>query len=175
MEPPGEEFTCPVCLDILQEPHLTTCCGNHHICRVCMDEVQAATKTCPLCKAKPFVGFINKLFERQMRELKVYCINKKEGCSWIGGYGKLDEHLNIRENDGECKFLIVECSVSVKCKKQLFRKDLADHESNHCEYRQVRCMYCGFVSTYQEVMNSHVNMCTKYPVLCPMFKSNVSA
>ena len=124
LEPP-EELTCPVCLDILQEPHLTiaTCCGNHYICKVCMEKVQKASKTCPLCKVKPFVGFINKYFERQLHDLKVYCIIKKEGYLWIGGYGKIEKHLNIGENDGECKFIIVECSVSEKCKKQLYRKD----------------------------------------------------
>ena len=171
LEPPGEEFTCPVCLDILQEPHLTTCCGNHYICKVCMEKVQTITKTCPLCKATPFVGFINKYFERQLHELKVYCINKKEGCQWIGGYGKIEKHLNIGENDGECKFLN---ALFLGNAKNSFTERIWQirDESNHCEYRQGPCTYCNFVSSYQEVMNSHANGCTKYPVLCPNNCSN---
>ena len=166
LELPGEDFKCPVCFEILQEPHLTTCCGNHHICKVCLEKVRNTSGTCPLCQMNPFTGFIDKRFERQLNEFKVYCLNKKEGCQWIGGFGKIHQHLNIEESNGECQFVIVKCSNSVKCKKQLFRKDLADHVMNYCKYREVQCMYCGLVSTYEEITTSHANNCTKYPMLC---------
>ena len=60
---PGDDFKCLICLDILQERHLTTCCGNHHLCKVCMDTVKKANGKCPLCQKKLFNGFIDKLFE----------------------------------------------------------------------------------------------------------------
>ena len=47
MESPGDDFKCPICLDILQEPHLTTCCGNHHLCKVCMDTMKKSNGKCP--------------------------------------------------------------------------------------------------------------------------------
>ena len=166
LEPPDEDFKCPVCFEILQAPHLTTCCGNHHICKVCMEKVKRTSGTCPLCQMKPFTGFIDKRFERQLNDLKVYCLNKKEGCQWIGGFGKINEHLKIEEANGECQFVIVKCSISVKCKKQLFRKELTDHVVNHCKYREVQCMYCGLTSTYKEITTSHTDSCTKYPMLC---------
>lgn len=33
LETPPESLTCPVCLLVLKEPHLLSCCGEH-ICKV---------------------------------------------------------------------------------------------------------------------------------------------
>ena len=167
LEAPGDDFKCPICLEILQEPHLTTCCGNHHLCKVCMDKVKEANGRCPLCKEKPFNGFIDKRFERQLHELKVYCIYRPKGCEWVGNLGKLDQHLSIGRRSGECQFVVVECPISVECKEHFLRKNLPNHVDHLCKYRIVECIYCGFASTYQKVTNLHPNECTKYPLVCP--------
>ena len=36
-----------------------------------------------------------------------------------------------------------------------------------CQYRKVECTYCGYGSTYQDIVKFHANQCTKYPMLCP--------
>ena len=172
LKPPGDDFKCPICLDILREPHLTTCCGNHHLCKVCMDTVKKSNGKCPLCQKKPFNGFIDKRFERQLHEMKVYCIYKPKGCEWVGNFGKIDQHLNIGNCDGECQFVVIECPVSLECKKHFLRKYLINHISNICEYRETECSYCGFVSTYKKITTLHPNKCTKYPLLCPNECSN---
>ena len=167
LDPPGDDFKCPICLEILQEPYLTTCCGNHHLCKVCMEKVKEANGRCPLCKEKPFNGFIDKRFERQLHELKVYCIYRPKGCKWVGNYGKLDHHLSIGRESGECQFVVIECPLSEECKEHFLRKNLLNHKENLCKYRQVQCMYCGFASTYQKVAILHPNKCAKYPLVCP--------
>ena len=172
LEPPGDDFKCPICLEILQEPHLTTCCGNHHLCKVCMDKVKEANGRCPLCKEKPFNGFIDKRFERQLHELKVYCLYASKGCTWVGNLGKLDYHLNIGRENGECQFVVIECPISVECKEHFLRKHLLNHIDKLCKYRQVECIYCGFASTYQNITTLHAKNCTKYPLLCPNNCSN---
>ena len=172
LEPLGDDFKCPICLEILQEPHLTTCCGNHHLCKVCMENVKKASDSCPLCQRKSFNGFINKHFERQLNNLQVYCIYKSKGCEWIGNFGKIEQHLNVGKENGECQFTVVECPVSVECKKYILRIDLKHHVSNLCNYRQAQCMYCEFVSTYQKITTLHITECTKYPLLCPNKCSN---
>ena len=172
LEPLEDDFKCPICYEILQEPHLTTCCGNHHLCKGCMENIKRANGRCSFCQQKPFDVFIDKRFERQLNELKVYCIYESKGCEWIGNFGKIEQHLNTGKENGECQFVVVECPVSVECKKYFLRKNLKNHISNVCKYRQVKCMYCGFVSTYQNITSFHPKKCTKYPLLCPNKCSN---
>ena len=167
LEPLEDDFKCPICYEILQEPHLTTCCGNHHLCKGCMKNVKRANGRCPLCQQKPFDGFIDKRFERQLNDLRVYCIYKSKGCEWIGNFGKIEQHLNTGKENGECQFVVVECPVSVECKEYFLRKNLKNHLSNVCKYRPAKCKYCGFVSTYQNITSLHFEKCTKYPLFCP--------
>ena len=167
LEPLEDDFKCPICHETLQEPHLTTCCGTHHLCKVCMENVKSANGRCPFCRKKPFTGFIDKRFERQLNELKVYCIYRPKGCEWVGKFGKIEQHLNIGKENGECQFVVVECPVSKECKEYFLRKNLENHVNNNCKYRQTQCMYCGFVSTYQNITTSHPKQCTKFPLCCP--------
>ena len=166
LEPLEDDFKCPICHEILQEPHLTTCCGTHHLCKVCMENVKSTNGRCPFCQKKPFTGFIDKRFERQLNELKVYCIYRPKGCDWVGIFGKIEQHLSIGKENGECQFVVVECPVFVECKEYFLRKNLENHVNN-CKYRQAQCMYCEFVNTYQNITTSHPKQCTKFPLLCP--------
>ena len=132
-----------------------------------MENVKEANGRCPFCKKKPFTGFIDKRFERQLNELQVYCIYRPKGCDWVGNFGKIEQHLNIGKENGECQFVVVECPVSVKCKEYFLRKNLKNHVNNNCKYRQTQCMYCGFINTYQNITTSHPKQCTKFPLCCP--------
>ena len=132
-----------------------------------MENVKGANGRCPFCQKKPFTGFIDKRFERQLNELKVYCIYRPKGCDWVGNFGKVEQHLNIGKENGECQFVVVECPVSVECKEYFLRKNLESHANNNCKYRQTQCMYCGFINTYQNITTSHPKQCTKFPLCCP--------
>ena len=55
VDPPTEEYYCPICLGILQEPYLTACCGNH-FCEACIKKVKEGASKCPLCKETPLNG-----------------------------------------------------------------------------------------------------------------------
>ena len=132
-----------------------------------MENVKSANGRCPFCQQKPFDGFIDKRFERQLNELKVYCIYRPKGCDWVGNFGRIEQHLNIGKENGECQFVVVECPVSAECKEYFLRKNLENHVNNNCKYRQVQCMYCGFLNTYQNITTSHSKQCTKFPLCCP--------
>ena len=132
-----------------------------------MENVKSTNGRCPFCQKKPFTGFIDKRFERQLNELKVYCIYRPKGCDWVGNFGKIEQHLNIGKENGECQFVVVECPVSIECKEYFLRKNLENHVNNNCKYRQAQCMYCGFVNTYQNITTSHHKQCTKLPLFCP--------
>ena len=44
---------CSICLLILKEPCLISCCG-HKFCRACIEQVQKSKKPCPLCNTPDF-------------------------------------------------------------------------------------------------------------------------
>ena len=166
VDSPTDEFNCPICLGILQEPYLTACCGNH-FCEACIEKVKEGANKCPLCQETPLNGIINKGLRRKLNELKVYCMHKETGCKWIGDLGKLEQHLAIGKNDGECQFVMVKCTISDLCKVKILRNALNNHTNNVCQYRQFRCEHCGYQSTYLVITTEHYDQCPDYPVLCP--------
>ena len=84
---------CPVCLQIIREPHQADCCG-YAFCQVCIDRVKTDNKPCPCCKAEIFEIFEDKRLKRMLHDFKVYYSNNNQGCKWIGQLKQLDSHLN---------------------------------------------------------------------------------
>ena len=154
VDPPNDEFNCPICLGVLQEPYLTACCGNH-FCEACVEKVKEGANKCPLCQETPLNGMINKSLRRKLNELKVYCMHKDAGCKWIGDLGKLEHHLAIGEIKGECQCVTVKCTVSDLCKSQILRRYFAHHIKNTCKHRQFNCQHCGYRSTYLVITTEH--------------------
>ena len=91
----SKDFDCPVCLQVVWNPFLTACCGNH-FCDACVKSTKEKNDQCPFCYEKPIIGIIDKKFQRQINELQVYCLNKKHGCLWVGELGKFTEHFTVK-------------------------------------------------------------------------------
>ena len=70
VSPPSSELECPICLLLMREPHLTSCCGNH-FCSACICEVRKRGDPCPLCKAEVFHTLLNRKEKCRITELKV--------------------------------------------------------------------------------------------------------
>ena len=158
-----KDYECPVCFKILKDPFLTACCGNH-FCEACIEATKTSTYNyCPLCKAKPINGIVDKKFQRRINELEVYCLQKEHGCSWVGTRDKLTRHL-AADNTKGCKYSLIPCSLS--CGNQLFRHKLNKHVSDECHLRPYICTFCSYSSTYADV-SKHFSICLAYPVLCP--------
>ncbi len=110
VKPPPSEYIqseCPVCLQIIREPHQVTCCGNK-FCKACIEHIKVTKKSCPTCKEK-FSSFPDKGLKRSLYSLKVRCSYQKDGCEWTGELRQLDEHLNkdplpYKQLDG-CQFV----------------------------------------------------------------------
>ena len=150
---------CSICLLILREPHLTSCCG-HSFCRACIERVQNDEKPCPLCKEAKFTIFPNKGLERNLKELVMYCEHKEAGCSWRGELGRYDDHLARACPHVEMKCQYVNCHGIAK------RKDISLHEAS-CGFRPFHCDWCQhYDSWYDDVINNHWPLCPKYPVHC---------
>lgn len=162
VEPLSEDFICRVCLQLLQQPQLTTCCGQHY-CKSCLDRVRSAKQPCPLCK-QGFDAVIDKSVERRIKSLLVNCRNKDRGCDWVGELRSLSEHLDPKKN--RCKFNVVECPKG--CGQMLIHdsRQIEHHITNECPKRKVICQYCEQASTYEEI-NTHRDNCESFPVVCP--------
>ena len=86
---PASDFFCPVMMNLLDQPHLTTCCGMH-LSRVAATRIQGA---CPLCKAPHLNTVLNKHFQRQVNALDVFCRHEDRGCGWQGELSDLKRHI----------------------------------------------------------------------------------
>ena len=163
VEKPSEDFFCPVTLEVLREPFLTVCCGNHFSKEIA-NQLQREHKPCPLCK-QPLLAVPDKYFERKVRELMVRCPKKGAGCGWVGNFGNLDQHLSNDSTGGECRYIVVACPNL--CGECVQRRDLEWHTAKHCPKRQFKCKHCAYKATYQEIVEDHLAKCKKYPLECP--------
>ena len=160
---------CPVCLLVLKEPCLISCCG-HKYCRVCIERVKKDTKPCPLCNEPDFSFLQERALERYLRDLDVWCCYKKVGCEWKGKLGKYEQHSNKTPSPESqvigCQFVEVECMH--ECGEWFQRQHITAHQTQQCKKRPYSCDYCrDYSSTFEEVIKIHYPQCNKYPVDCP--------
>ena len=157
---------CPICLYILREPHIVTCCGQS-FCRVCIENVKKAKTSCPMCQQLEFTHIPNRGLQRTLEDTKVCCPHKEAGCRWVGKMGSLRQHLNEsgKLTPDTCRFAPKECS---QCHKQIQRQMFESHQRESCTQRPFKCEYCGeYKSAYEDVVNNHWPVCKCYPVPCP--------
>ena len=170
VEPPPEQFQsdCPICLQILREPHLIICCG-HSFCAACIGRVEMDGKPCPLCQTPSFTHVSNLGLKRGLNDFHVYCPHRLRGCEWVGELGKVDKHLNSdpqlqRQLEG-CSFTVIEC---LHCKEGIRRDKIAGHQLERCPQRPYTCEYCTeYNSTFEDVAHSHWPECKCFLLPCP--------
>ena len=161
---------CSICLLILKEPCLISCCG-HKFCRVCIEQVHKRKKACPLCNTLDFNFMPERALQRSLlNDYDVCCSYKKDGCHWKGRLGEFMGHLNkdsaLENQPNECQFVEVECGN--KCGEWFHRRDILTHKTKHCKKRPYSCYHCGdYNSTFEDVTELHYPQCGKLPVKCP--------
>lgn len=159
-EPISDELLCLVCLLVLKEPQLTSCCGTH-LCSVCYDHVAKKGQGCPKCRDADFTVLLNKHHRRKVLELKVRCTHTSRGCDWADCLSSLREHL-----DRKCLYVEVECPQG--CSMSIQRLTLKHHLQEACEKRTYTCPYCQvYENAFDVVMEEHADDCPSYPVQCP--------
>ena len=187
-----ERILCTICTKVLRDPHLTGCCGQH-FCESCLTQwlKKRTVKSCPHCREENFVHLHNKALKRDIQELKIYCSNRKKGCSWLGETSDLHAHLN---SDSGCGYVDVKCPNECSFQPnglatRVQRKDLKDHLQHKCYLRRYKCEYCNHEDTYYAITtgddskyrcgvesvnnalpsfnDSHYSNCPNYPLECP--------
>jgi len=159
VDSPPDELICSICLSVLRDPNLTSCCGNH-FCHSCIRRIKSKRNPCPLCQDQYYTIMLDKSFVRRVKELKIKCPSSGRGCEWVNELGSLQKHLDV-----SCGFVEVTCDY---CRSDdILRHSLADHRKYICPLRPYGCEYCGLRETWDSITRIHFDVCEKYPVKCP--------
>ena len=152
-----EALVCPICQELVNDPVLTSC--GHLFCQKCL-----RSSSCPVCRQE-CTSMPDHFHARQINNLKVKCVNYKEGCKWIGELRDFEKHLK-----DACNCALLECSNG--CKMTLKRKDIPSHILV-CIKRNYKCPHCLICSRFDEITGQHLPKCPMVPVICPN-KCNVT-
>ena len=155
--PPGA-LLCQICQLVARDPQLSVCCGNN-FCKTCLSKVNN-DEGCPTCDDNEFfTTFSNKLSDREIKKLLIWCMNNEKGCGWRDELANLENHLQ------ECDFQEIKCRQN--CGVMIERSKMDDHLKNECHYRRVECEYCNLNGEYHVIVGQHKEECPKLPLSCP--------
>jgi hypothetical protein len=159
-----DHFTCPICLQILDDP--VSCYKGHGFYRKCLEEAMDRSQNCPCCTAPLTQPLTSLLGMRNLIMVSRVCcfsllsaleaaeasatprdaVLSNGGCTWTGKFENAENHFN------ECGFVEVTCSFE-GCGTTLLRRELAEHQTK-CSHRTVTCKGCD------ERMKATVLECT---------------
>lgn len=159
--PESFELECPTCYDLLlNEPHLSECCGRH-FCGPCSRRLLfSPNPKCPLCNSvHNFKMVRDKSHDRDLSNQIVYCIHENEsplvlgGCKWSGELRQLKHHVDV-----DCPLQPVECMYSWwGCDKKPKRKDAEEHYSESHQLTLIQAckeLFYDFRALHHTQMNS---------------------
>lgn len=165
LDGPSKHWSCPICLELLKDPFLTECCGNH-FCDRCINNVKRQRNVCPLCKACPIKGITDKHIKREINEAQIYCPLRSQGCEWTGELGNLNTHMSVGQQNGQCKHVVVSCPNN-NCDMTFPRHEIKTHANKKCDYRPFICPHCSHKDVFIFIEQHHIPECPNYPVTCP--------
>ena len=159
LERPSQDFFCPVSLELLLEPQLTSCCG-HHLSLEVANRLQKEGKPCAVCNSESWSAMLDKYHSRRVREVRVRCWNKDGGCGWVGEVNGLKRHaVSCEKRPWECEYCGLKCTYDEgegkhwpECSK------FPEPCPNGCEVGRVE--RCG--------VEQHRSVCPLEPVACEM-------
>ena len=159
VERPSQDFFCPVSLELLLEPQLTSCCG-HHLSLEVATKLQRDGKTCPMCNAEGWGAVLDKYHRRKAHQVRVRCWHNESGCEWEGEINGLERHADsCDKRPWECEYCGLKCCY-VEGGEKHWPECLKFPEPcpNGCEVGSVE--RCG--------MEQHRSVCPLEPVACEM-------
>ena len=162
----SEDFFCPVSLELLLEPQLTSCCG-HHLSRDAATRLQREGKACPMCNEQKWNAVLDKYHRRKVHEVRVRCPHKGSGCDWVGEVNELKRHVDsCAKRLWECEYCGLKCTYGEgEGKHWPTCRKFPELCSNGCEVGSVeRCN-----------VDQHRRVCSLEPVACEMKEFGCSA
>ena len=159
VERPSHDFFCPVSLDLLLEPHLTSCCG-HHLSQEAATRLHREGKPCPMCNTEQWGAVLDKYHRRKAHEVRVRCWHSESGCGWVGEVNELERHADsCKKRPWQCEHCGLRCThAEGEGKHWWICPEFPEPCPNRCEVGTVdRCN-----------MRHHRNVCSMEPVACEM-------
>ena len=156
---PSQDFFCPVSFELLLEPQLTSCCGNH-LSIEAATRLQREGKACPMCNGEQWQYMLDKNHRRKVHQVRVHCWHKDNGCGWVGEINELKRHADSCElRPWECKYCGLKCTYGEgEDKHWPTCHKFPEPCPNSCEVGSVeRCN-----------MEQHCSVCPLEPVSCEM-------
>ena len=166
VEQPSQDFFCPVTLELLNEPQLTSCCG-HHLSAGASARLRREGKACPMCNEQQWTAMLDKFHRRRTHELRVRCQHKRSGCDWEGEVGGVERHaLSCPKRPWECPHCALRCTYGEgEGKHWPACSKFPEPCPNGCEVGSVeRCH-----------LEQHHRECPLEPVTCEMREFGCSA
>ena len=111
-----DNFRCPICWEIVEDPWETSCCGNL-FCEKCM--LSYISNKCPMCRAKNFKYRKNSFAKILLKEYEGFFLCP-HGCN------KKIKLKEFREHKYECEEAIFKCTIN-KCNFEGKRKNALEH------------------------------------------------
>lgn len=151
----GEEhFSCPICLDIVDEAVETTCC--HQIfCEHCIRKHRETT--CPKCRTQPYTIIISHFVRKLVGNFYVECSN--EGCFDIVSRSELKYHK------AKCPYEVIRCPHD-GCKIQVAREKMDEHKKT-CGFCLVTCLNKGcLLRVARKDLEEHGKFCDHALITC---------
>ncbi len=157
VEQTDQDYFCPVSLELLIEPHQTSCCG-HHISQQAANRLARELKPCPMCKDEEFNTQPDKYFKRKVRQLKVHCPHKKSWCEWTGELGDLNHHTTAcPKRPWKCQYCDFE---------SIYEIGPNDHTPNCANYPMTCPNQCEIGTVPRRDADSHLLECPLQLVEC---------
>ncbi|XP_046855642.1 TNF receptor-associated factor 6-B-like isoform X3 [Xenia sp. Carnegie-2017] len=159
------KFFCTYCYLLLVNPMQTKC--GHLFCQSCIDIILGSPDSkCPEDEEKLSRNevFPDAFTKRELNRIKLHCPSEK--CQWFGIYEKLEGHYQV------CEHALINC-IHKQCNIQLPRSLLGEHLQNDCEYRNVKCEYCGKDVPHASLKDHMKKVCENAPVVCKYCKKKI--
>ena len=142
-----ENLHCIICTEVLKDP--VQCRRNeHHFCRNCITKQLKHSPKCPTCNDPLTVETLvrpQRFLANTLACLKISCDNSERGCRKVVELGSLATHV------ASCSFSPMPCSND-QCEEIISRRDKEIHENKVCDFRRVKCDYCGQMVLYKNFM-----------------------
>ena len=159
VERPSQDFFCPVSLELLLEPQLTSCCG-HHLSLEVTTRLHREGKACPMCNAEQWSAMLDKYHRRKVHEVCVRCWHKDNGCDWVGEVNWWKRH------DDSCPKRPWECEYcGLKC---MYEEGEGKHWPTCLKFPEPCPNMCDVGSVERCNMEQHLSVCPLEPVACEM-------
>ena len=142
-----ENLHCIICTEVLKDP-VQCRRSEHHFCRNCIIEHLKHSPKCPTCNDPLTVETLvrpQRFLANTLSCLKISCDNSERGCREVVELGSLATHV------ASCGFSPMPCSND-QCEEIISRRDKEIHENKVCDFRRVKCDYCGQMVLYKNFM-----------------------